>query len=156
MRISDVLRLKWSDFQDGRLVYIMGKNNKSDSLKISEKATIILEKQKPFKSVDNDLVFGDLDGVSDWKNKYEVQRLIASRNNLIGQHLKLIKEAAEIKKPLSMHISRHTFGNISSDKMSIKTLQKLYRHSSPVTTAGYQSNFVHHEADEALDAVLGI
>lgn len=38
MRISDVLRLKWSDFQNGRLFYSMGKNNKAGSLKLPEKA----------------------------------------------------------------------------------------------------------------------
>ena len=32
MRISDVLRLKWSDFQDGRLHYVMGKNLKGGSV----------------------------------------------------------------------------------------------------------------------------
>lgn len=155
MRISDVLRLKWSDFQDGRLIYIMGKNDKGDSLKIPDKAAKILDKQKLLKSQSNDLVFRDLDVVPDWDDTFDLNRHIASRTNSIDSSLKAIKEAAEITKPLSMHISRHTFGNISGEKISIKVLQKLYRHASPVTTAGYQSNFVHKEADEALDAVLG-
>lgn len=53
-----------------------------------------------------------------------------------------------------MHIARHTFGNISGDKIPIQLLQKLYRHSSITTTVGYQQNFIHKDADEALDAVL--
>jgi hypothetical protein len=33
-------------------------------------------------------------------------------------------------------------------------LQKLYRHSDLKTTIGYQSNFIHKSADDALDAVI--
>lgn len=34
-------------------------------------------------------------------------------------------------------------------------LQKRYRHSNVSTTIGYQSNFIHEETDDALDAVIG-
>jgi hypothetical protein len=53
-----------------------------------------------------------------------------------------------------MHIARHTFGNISGDKIPIQMLQKLYRHSDIKTTMGYQANFIHKDADDALDAVI--
>ena len=43
MRVSDVLRLKWADFQNDRLYYTMGKNAKSGSLKLPEKVSKILE-----------------------------------------------------------------------------------------------------------------
>jgi hypothetical protein len=66
-----------------------------------------------------------------------------------------VAELAGISKNLFMHIARHTFGNISGDKIPIQMLQKLYRHSNITTTIGYQANFIHKESDEALDAVLG-
>lgn len=53
-----------------------------------------------------------------------------------------------------MHIARHSFGNISGDKIPIQMLQKLYRHSSITTTVNYQQNFMHKETDDALDAVI--
>ena len=43
IRISDVLEMKWSDFKDGRLFYIMNKNEKPISLKIPEKAKVIID-----------------------------------------------------------------------------------------------------------------
>ncbi len=46
MRVSDVLRLKWSDFDNGRLYYQMGKNAKAGSLKVPEKAMRLLEALK--------------------------------------------------------------------------------------------------------------
>ena len=60
MRISDVLRLRWSDFHDGRLHYTMGKNKKTGSLKVPEKAKAILAKYEPLKEHTDDLVFPDL------------------------------------------------------------------------------------------------
>src|SRR6218665_438806 len=42
MRVSDLLRLKWSDFQEERLFYTMGKNNKPGSLRAHDKALAIL------------------------------------------------------------------------------------------------------------------
>ena len=68
----------------------------------------------------------------------------------------VIANQAGITKRLTMHIARHTFGNISGDRIPIQMLQKLYRHSSVTTTIGYQANFVNKDADDALDAVLNI
>ena len=53
-----------------------------------------------------------------------------------------------------MHIARHSFGNISGDKIPIQMLQKLYRHSSVTTTILYQSNFIQKDTDDALDKVI--
>ncbi|WP_233268046.1 hypothetical protein [Algibacter sp. L3A6] len=55
---------------------------------------------------------------------------------------------------MSMHIARHSFGNISGDKIPIQMLQKLYRHSSVATTMLYQANFMRRDTDSALDKVL--
>ena len=53
-----------------------------------------------------------------------------------------------------MHIARHSFGNIAGDRISAQMLQKLYRHSNLSTTIGYQGNFIHKDADDALEKVL--
>jgi site-specific recombinase XerD len=67
-----------------------------------------------------------------------------------------VAPAAGIQKPLTMHIARHTFGNISGDRIPIQMLQKLYRHTDIKTTIGYQANFIHKDTDEALEAVIGV
>jgi integrase/recombinase XerD len=156
MRVSDVLRLKWSDFQDGRMYYTMGKNEKGGSLKVPEKVLQILKQYEGSKVEDSDLIFSELRGV-DLDNRFEMERIIASRNGIIDKYLREdVAKAAKIKSPLTMHIARHTFGNISGDTIPIQMLQKLYRHSSITTTIGYQANFIHKDADEALEAVIGI
>lgn len=153
MRVSDVLRLKWSDFQNDRLYYAMGKNQKGGSIKVSEKAKKILDQYHHTNA--HDLVFHDLASLPDLTKSYEAQIRIKTRVKSCNEHLKNIAKTLGVKKPLTMHIARHTFGNLSGDKISIQLLQKLYRHTSITTTIGYQGHFIHKDADEALDAVIG-
>jgi integrase/recombinase XerD len=154
MRISDVLRLRHSDFQNGRLTYTMGKNDKNQSLKVPERAQRILEQyREPNGKLD--LVFPDLASLESFEDKYEVQRRINVVASKINKHLKKITKALGINVKITNHTARHTFGNISGDRINVQMLQKLYRHSSITTTIGYQANFIHKDADEALDAVLG-
>jgi len=154
MRVSDVFRLKWSDFQNYRLHYSMGKNDKGGSLKIPDKAVAILKHYEQFKVNGEDLIFPELRGV-DLTDEFITQRTIAFKTTSIDKILRLdVAPAAGIEKKLTMHISRHTFGGLAGDAIPIQMLQKLYRHSHVSTTIGYQSNFIHKDADDALDAVI--
>jgi len=153
MRASDVFRLRWSDFNDGRLYYTMGKNKKGDSLEASDKVFAILQQYEDIKD-DSDLIFPELRRVG-LEDRFEMERIISSRINSIDRVLKKeVRKAADIKKPLTMHIARHTFGNISGDRIPVQMLQKLYRHTDIKTTIGYQANFIHADVDKALGSVI--
>lgn len=154
MRVSDVFRLKWSDFQNGRLFYAMGKNNKGDSLKVPVKAQRILDQYASQKD-ETDLVFPELKGLDSLDDPYFVQMRIKTQLRPINAALKEVAKKAGVTKKISMHISRHTFGNISGDTIPVQMLQKLYRHSTVTTTIGYQSSFINKSADDALEAVIG-
>ena len=153
MRISDIIRLKWSDFCDDRLTYSMGKNAKGGSLKIPEKAAKLLSEYEEQQDT-SDLVFYHLKMVKDLNDLFEVQKKISNAVKTLDESLQKVATLAGIDKKLTMHIARHTFGNISGDKIPIQMLQKLYRHTSITTTIGYQSNFIHKDTDEALDSVV--
>ncbi len=150
VRISDVVQMKWKDFKDGRLLYVMNKNDKPVSLKVPDQANDILNLYKGRNSV---FVFPYLDN-ADLSNERDI--FVKSRNatSLLNSYLKKIAELCKIDKNLSNHIARHTFGNIAGDKINPLMLQKLYRHSDLKTTINYQANFIHKDADEALEAVL--
>ncbi|MDX5584764.1 MAG: site-specific integrase [Aureibaculum sp.] len=152
IRVGDILQLKWSDFKDGRLFYRMGKNKKLVSLKIPFKAKRILVFYRYVEN-SNDLVFPDLSG-ENISDKKILTRRIHTVNRNLNRHLKKIANKVGIKKNMSMHIARHSFGNISGDKIPIQMLQKLYRHSSVTTTINYQSNFMRKDADDALNKVI--
>jgi len=153
MRIADVLKIKWTNIHDGRLHYQMGKNEKILSLKISDKLQKILDQYNPNEDPVREYIFPELDGVNP---KDFAATLLKTRNanHKFNKHLKKIAQMCNIDKPLSMHIARHSFGNISGNQIPIRMLQKLYRHSNITTTINYQQNFIHEEADEALDKVI--
>lgn len=152
IRISDVLEMKWSDFKDDRLVYTMNKNEKPVSLKIPEKAQIIIELYKKRRKNET-YIFPFLDHANP-KSDYDKFVKIRNATSLFDKYLKRIAKKCAIEKNLSNHIARHSFGNIAGDSISPLMLQKLYRHSDLKTTIGYQANFIHKDADDALDAVI--
>lgn len=153
MRIADVLQIKWSDIYDSRLSYRMNKNSKLLSLKLPEKVIPIISKYKDNQTKKDDFIFPELKGV-DLKQPKDVFVKTNAADKNINKDLKQIGEKADVDKKLTMHISRHTFGNLSGNKIPIQMLQKLYRHSSITTTINYQANFMHEDTDEALDRVV--
>ena len=151
IRVSDVLKLKWRDFSDNRLNYRMGKNSKLVSLKVPGKVVSILKILE--RNEDSIYLFKVLEGVNLNDNKRLRTKIkMATRN--FNRRLEIVAEKAGIDKKLSMHIARHSFGNISGDKIPIQMLQKLYRHSSVTTTILYQSNFMQKDTDAALEKVI--
>ena len=153
-RVSDVISLKWNVIRQGRLHYRMGKNNKIDSLKIVNQFQAILDYYKKDKRNNEDFVFPFLKDadISDSEKEYRIKKNAVKR---INNALKNVAIAAGFEKKLTTHIARHTFGNISGDKIPIQMLQKLYRHSSVTTTINYQRNFMYKDSDDALEAVVG-
>lgn len=153
VRISDVLALKWSNFVDGRLYYQMNKNEKPVSLKIPDKAKDILNHYKNKKNINTDFMFPFLKGVNQ-ADKEDIFKKSRNATSLFNKYLKRIAHKCGIDKNLSNHIARHSFGNIAGDRINPLMLQKLYRHSNLKTTINYQANFIHKEADDALEKVL--
>ena len=153
MRVTYVLWTKWSDIYDNRLHYRMNKNSKLLSLKIPEKIVQILEFYKDGKRSEQDFVFPELKkaNLEDAKDIYNKRKTATKKFN---DNLKSIAKKAEINKKITMHIARHSFGNIAGDAIHPLMLQKLYRHSDLKTTLNYQANFIHKDADEALDSVI--
>lgn len=153
IRVADVLQLKWSDFIDNRLYYRMGKNKKLVSLANPQKVEKILDYYASKRKRKGDLIFHYLRGTNLNDEKQLAVRIKTINRNL-NRRLEIVAEKLGIAKKLSMHIARHSFGNISGDKIPIQMLQKLYRHSSITTTINYQSNFMHKETDDALENVI--
>ncbi|HTN46330.1 MAG TPA: tyrosine-type recombinase/integrase [Flavipsychrobacter sp.] len=126
MRVSDILRLRWSDFKNYRLHYSIGKNDKGGSLKIPDQAVTILKHYEHFEESQNDLIFPELKDV-DLSDEFVTQRTIAFKTGALDKILRLhVAPAAGITHKLTMHIACHTFGGMAGDAIPIQMLQKLY------------------------------
>jgi len=153
IRIADVIKVRWSDIYDGRIRYKMNKNSKYLSLKLPNKISPILDYYISDKQHEDDFIFPEMKKAN-FKDAKDVYAKTKSANWKFNKHLLQIANKAEITKKVTMHISRHSFGNIAADQIPIQMLQKLYRHSSITTTMSYQANFISKETDKALDKVV--
>jgi integrase/recombinase XerD len=153
IRISDLLILRWSDIQNNRLQYTMGKNHANVSIPLSAEAKEIIACYRDDRKSIDDFVLPYLKHAN-LDDPEDVQRKINAAISNLNKRLKKIATQAKVYKNISNHISRHTFGNIAGDKIPISVLQKLYRHKSLNTTAVYQGNFIHKDTDEALLKVV--
>ncbi|PRX47315.1 tyrosine-type recombinase/integrase [Salegentibacter salegens] len=111
IRISDILKLKWSDFKDDRLYYIMNKNEKPLSLKIPIKAKSILYKYEKERSFNENYIFPFLRN-ADPKQAEDIYRKTKNSTKQLNKYLKVIGIKCGITKNLSNHIARHSFGNM--------------------------------------------
>jgi integrase/recombinase XerD len=159
MRVTDCLLLKWVDFQNGRLYYQMSKNGEHGSVKIPDKAKVIIEQYRKScgDKVNNphNLVFPLLQNINSLNDRYELRRKISYAVSRLNKAMGAIMEMIGSTKNGSQHKARHAFAQRAEEKeIHPKVLQKLYRHESILTTMAYQSNFSFGKADDAVDSVL--
>jgi integrase len=167
IRAGDLLQLRWSNIQDGRLVYRMGKNGKERNLELVDSAKKILALYRKPKAKRSDFVFPFLDSKAMWATesakdydtmpdhlKRALFSNVSSKNVILNRSLKRIALKAGINKNVTMHTSRHSFANLAM-KQGIESskIQGLLAHSSLSTTEGYMGHFGRKEADEALTKV---
>jgi len=153
MRVADVLKMTWTNVQGERIRYTMNKNQKNLSLKIHDKLRKILNEYAQYKTSQSDYIFPELKEAT--QTPKDILRMTKTANKRLNRFLGQIADKAEISKKITMHVSRHSFGNISSDKIPLQVLQKLYNHSDIKTTIDYQQNFINKDLDDALDNVIG-
>lgn len=153
MRVGDVINIRWSDIYDGRLHYRMSKNAKLLSLKLPEKVIPILEHYKSDKNNEDDFIFPEMKKAN-LKSAQDVLAKTKTATKKFNKYLSRLANKANIDKKLTMHIARHSFGNIAGEAIPLQMLQKLYRHTSITTTINYQANFMHQDTDDALDRVI--
>ena len=113
----------------------------------------ILEKYDGEKIGENDFVFPEMKN-TDLCNAKDIFNKTKVATKKFNDNLKSIALKCDISKKITMHVARHSFGNIAADKIHPLMLQKLYRHSDLKTILNYQSNFIHQDTDEAMESVL--
>ena len=80
---------------------------------------------------------------------------VRSGKGLGNKNLKKIAEQAEIDKPLSMHISRHSFAYIAQNSdVESSVIKDILGHSNLITTEKYMGSFDNTRTDETLRNVF--
>ena len=151
LRVSDVLKLRWQNF-DGQHIHITVHKTKTPlSIKLPNKALEIINKYKVGSLKKTDFIFPMLVNGIDLDNPQICYSTISSATAYINKNLKTIAVKAKIDKPLSFHISRHSFATRALTKgISIDKVSKLMGHAQLRETQIY-AKIVNSELDIAMD-----
>lgn len=170
IRAADLIQLRWGNVTgSGRLHYQMGKNHKERDLLLVEQAVEILRHyhREDVKATDyifpllsNDAEYAEYVTQADKDRmkpelRHKMYQDVSSKNALINKYLKKIAEKAEIAKPLSMHISRHSFAHIAQEAgAESSAIKNILGHSNLATTERYMGSFDTSKTDETLRNVF--
>lgn len=170
IRVADLIQLRWCNItNDGRLVYEMGKNHKGRDLILVKQAKEILQYYEKEGKQSSDFIFPLLDKRKPYSKAItlaDIETLpielrkkryndVSAKTALINKYLKKLAELAGIEKPLSMHISRHSFARLAKKEGTDNSiLQSLMAHSSVAITEGYMGNFDTSTTDNALQQIF--
>jgi len=152
IRVSDVLLLRWSDF-DGTHIHLADRKTSSQhSIKLPNISLAIIAKYKPEgENVAEGYVFPMLPADLDLDDFVEVDRRISCATAYINKNLKSLAKMAGIRKHLHFHCSRHTFACLALTKgMGIEYVSKLMAHSNIKQTQVY-AKLVNAELDAAME-----
>lgn len=145
MNFQDMMHLKWSNIQNGRIYYTRSKTKGSINLEIIPPAQKILDLYKAQKRP-TQYVFPILldHNLTHQQIAYRKQKVLARYN----KKLKEIAELVGIKKNLSSYVARHSFATIL--KMSgtpVEKISEMMGHADISITIAYLKEF----SDEDLD-----
>jgi integrase/recombinase XerD len=151
LRVSDMLQLKWKNMDKTHIHFTIRKTGSQLSIKVPDRALAILEKYKPKKAEKEHYVFSMLQNGLNEKDLRLVDNEISKATAYINKNLKILATKAEIEKPISFHISRHTFATRALRKgISIDKVSKLMGHAAIRETQVY-AKIVNEELDKAMD-----
>lgn len=152
LRVSDVLKLQWKNFDNSHIHIAIHKTKSQLSIKLPNKAIQIINQYHTKKSKPTDFIFPMLENGINLDDPQISYQQISSATAYINKNLKILAQKAGIEKPLSFHISRHTWATRALRKgISIDKVSKLMGHAQLRETQIY-AKIVNEELDKAMDA----
>jgi integrase/recombinase XerD len=170
IRIGDLLKLRWCNIQDGRLVYEMDKTHENRSIQLEQNASNILRMYAKKEHSSTDYIFPFLGNISKSWMKYtthheidtmspemkeDMYKTISSKTAIVNKNLSAVAKLANIEKKVTTHIARHSFAKRAKeagiDNLAVK---KLLGHSKLETTEKYMGEFDTEETDKAMNQIF--
>ena len=151
IRISDLLQMKWSNYDGERLSFKITKTSRELVIKLPDSSINILKKYQTSDSKLTDFIFPFLSNDIDLKDPTILHNAISSATALGNKNLKIIAGKAKVNKSISFHTARHTFATRALRKgIRIEYVSRLLGHSSIKETQVY-AKIVNEELDKAMD-----
>ncbi len=154
MNFVDMMKLKWSDVQNGRIQYVRSKTKGRFNIEVNEKMQEILDyyknQHRPTQYVFPILLRDDLTPKQLANRKTKVLKRV-------NKKLKAIAEIVGIEKNLSSYVARHSAATILKQKgTSIEVISELLGHSDVKITMTYLKEFDNVTLDKAGRKLLDL
>lgn len=152
LRISDVLKLRWQNFDGTHLHITIAKTGAQIAIKVPQKGLELMSGYGKENGNKEDFIFPLLASPLDINNPVAVHAAIRCATTQVNRNLKTLATIAGIKKRLSFHISRHTFAVQALRKgITIDKVSKIMAHSNIRETLIY-AKVANADLDLAMEA----
>lgn len=151
LRVSDLLQLKWKNFDGVKLNVNIKKTNQAISIHLPNKAIDILKLYSKPKNNPEYYIFPFLpNNIYFEEDKRLLHKKISVASAMTNEHLKKIAQMTEISKHLHFHVSRHSFATKALRKgVRLEYVSKLLGHTNIKTTQIY-AKIVNSDLDNAM------
>ena len=151
LRVSDVLQLRWENFDGHHINLTIRKTRQQLSIKIPDKALAIILKYKPKKIKPEEFIFPVLSIDLNFDDARAVAWAISRATAYVNKNLKRIAKKSGISKNIHFHVSRHSWAVRALRKgISIDKVSKLMGHSAIKETMVY-AKIMSEELDRAME-----
>ena len=152
MNFVDMMKLKWTDIQDGRIYYTRSKTKGKFSIEVTPKLQEMLDYYKS-QNRPTEYVFPIL-----LKSDLTPQQIAYRKHKVIGncnRKLKEIAKLAKIEKRLTTYVARHSYATILKQMgTSTDVISELLGHSDVQVTMTYLKEFENDVLDKASRKLL--
>lgn len=159
LRISDILNLRWRNYNGNELAVRMRKTDKDHVIKVNKVVKKIIDNRREILEANNvnitpdryifNILTVDINKIS----PQDALNAISGATALINKYLKKVAEKAEIQKNISTHVARHTFAYLMVAKnINPFIMKELLGHSDIRVTQIYAKASKANK-DKAIDSL---
>ncbi|HFG0566271.1 site-specific integrase [Flavobacterium psychrophilum] len=152
MNFFDIMKLRWSNIQNGRIVYTRSKTKGNFSVKILEPVRIILDEFKN-QNITTDYVFPIL--LKEGLTPIQVENRKAKKLKQFNRDLKKIAEIQGIESKVTSYVARHSYAtNLKESGVSTDMISQSMGHQNVGITTAYLKDFDNNIIDDANEKLL--
>ncbi len=152
MNFADMLHLRWDNIIDSRIYYTRSKTKGNFQIKVIQPVQEMLDFYKEYPSM-TDYLFPFL-----LKENLTPSQIENRKNKVLKQFnnaLKEIGKLANIEKPITTYVARHSFATCLKQKgISTDIISESLGHQNLAITQAYLKDFENSVLDEATEVLL--
>ncbi len=155
VRFGDMVKMKWSRVEGGKLSYRMSKTGNVVYFPIPDAGQRILAYYRHKETASDDFIFPFLKNLPDYRKstvENKVSQILVDVNDALKDVARKAGVDEEKAKKVSSHVARHSFAQYLVEKgVSIYEISRQLRHTSVSTTENYLDRLGLQAKDQTME-----